>query len=72
MIATITHRHGLSVDQLYPDIYKCSFISWVDGENIIADLDTIQDLQELAQVLDQPVDCDFTGGDYDKFVIVID
>ena len=72
MIATITHRHGLNVDKLYPDIYKCSFINWNEGDNIIADLETIQDLQELAQVLDQPVDCDFTGGDYDKFVIVID
>lgn len=72
MIATVTHRHGLVVDRLYPDIYKCTFISYNDGNNVVVDLDTIQDLQELAQVLDQPIDCDFTGGDYNKFVIVID
>lgn len=72
MIATITHRHGLVVDELYPDIYEGSFISWNKDKDVEANIEDITDLQELAEVLDQPLECVFNAGNFSDFTIVID
>ncbi len=51
MLVKIATRDGSDVDEKYPKIYDCSFISWNDGRHIISDLEVAEDFAELAQVV---------------------